>query len=198
MKKIFLTGEAGIGKSTVVNKVLHLLGLSPGGFRTERCLVNGEVLGFKIVDIATDNERLIARFTERGRLVGRQPCFDEKPLPWWGRRQQGISQIKRDRALVPYPEGFEDVGVKAIKRALACRDLIVMDELGFLELEAPRFQEAVFAALKGPQPVLVVLKKAQNSFLDGIRSLEEIEVIEVREDNRDRLPGEIAEHLRGP
>jgi nucleoside-triphosphatase len=164
MIKIFLTGEVGAGKSTVVNKVLDLLGLSPGGFRTERCLMDGRVIGFRIVDVVTGNEGVMATIDERDRLV-------------------------------PHPEVFADVGVRALNRALACKDLIVMDELGFLELKAPQFQEAVLAALKGPKPILGVLKLAYNSFLDRIRGLNDVEVIEVREDNRDRLPMEIVQLL---
>lgn len=154
-----MTGELGAGKTTVVQKVLGHLNTSAGGFRTERCPA-----GFKITDIQTGNEGLIATVGEGG-------------------------------ALIPHPQVFEDIGVRAIRRALASEDLIVMDELGFLELKAPRFQEAVFAALKGSRPVLGVLKSAHNDFLDGVRALDNVEVIEVREDNRDRLPGEIAARL---
>ncbi len=154
-----------MGKTTVVQRVLGHLNTSGGGFRTERCPA-----GFKITDIQTGSEALIAAVGEGG-------------------------------ALIPHPHVFEDIGVKAIRRALASEELIVMDELGFLELGAAKFQEAVVATLQSPQPVLGVLKKARNSFLDMICEMDGVEVIEVREDNRDRLPGEIAERLdprRGP
>jgi nucleoside-triphosphatase len=160
MCKVFLTGEVGVGKTTVVIKVLDLLGGSQGGFRTERCPE-----GYKIVDIQTGSERLIATLDERG-------------------------------ALKPHPQAFEQIGVAAIERASASEGLVVMDELGFLELEAPRFQQAVFAALRGPHPVLGVLRSAHNDFLDAIRALDNVEVIEVRQDNREGLPEEIAELLK--
>jgi len=166
MRKILLTGEVGVGKSTVVDRVLHLLDFPFGGFRTERLSAGGRLIGFRIVDIGTYSAGPIAKIAGEGRLI-------------------------------PHPQAFEDIGVQAIDRALASKDLIVMDELGFLELEAPRFQEMVLAALKGPKPVLGVLKRGHNSFLDGIRALDDVEVIEVREDNRDRLPLEIAKALKG-
>jgi nucleoside-triphosphatase len=97
--------------------------------------------------------------------------------------------------LIPYPQGFEDVGVEAIQEAME-RELIVMDELGFLELGAPRFQEAVLATLRGPKPVLGVIKPERNSFLDAVRAIAGLKVIEVREENRARLPFEIVGLLR--
>lgn len=159
MRKVFLTGEVGVGKTTVLTKVLGLFSGSHGGFRTERCPE-----GYKIVDIQTGSESPIATVDERGSLKSR-------------------------------PQGFEKIGVRAINRASVSEDLIVMDELGFLELGAPRFQEAVFAALRSPQPVLGVLRKGRNSFLDRIRELDNVEVIEVREDNREGLPEELAQLL---
>lgn len=160
MGKVFLTGDRGVGKTTVVTEVLDLLGVSHGGFRTKPCPG-----GYKIVDIGSGSETPIAKVDERG-------------------------------AWKPHPAGFEQIGVEAMERALRSKNLILMDELGFLELGAPRFQQAVLAALKGPQPVLGVLRSAHNDFLDAIRALDNVEVIEVREDNREDLPEEIAELLR--
>ncbi|MCR4404439.1 MAG: nucleoside-triphosphatase [Candidatus Acetothermia bacterium] len=97
--------------------------------------------------------------------------------------------------LIQYPAAFEEVGVAAIARALDSKDLVVMDELGFLELAAPRFQEAVLAALRGAKPVLGVVKQERNPFLDKIRALQEITLVEVRKENRDLLPIEIARLL---
>lgn len=102
---------------------------------------------------------------------------------------------KGSRGLIHNPSAFESLGVEAITNALLSKELLVMDELGFLELAAPRFQAAVFAALRSKKPVLGVLKRERNGFLDGIRALSEVTLIEVRKDNRDGLPLEIAQLL---
>jgi len=165
--KILLTGAVGSGKSTVVDGVLRLLQVAYGGFRTTRCLVDNRRAGFTITDIMTGATALIAEFSADGELIA-------------------------------HPEGFETIGVRAIKRALAAEEIeiIVMDELGFLELGAPRFQAAVLQALHGPKPVLGVLKQRHNSFLDEIRMLHNVRIINVDKHNRDRLPAEIAPALR--
>lgn len=157
-----------MGKSTIVNRALQLLHLPYGGFRTERLLREGGLNGFRITDIVTGKAGLIARIDGEG-------------------------------GLIPHPEAFERIGVEAINRALTSksRELIVMDELGFLELGAPRFQEMIFLALKRPKSVLGVLKLAHNSFLDKIRAMDEIEIVEVREDNRDGLPLAIVKAFKG-
>jgi nucleoside-triphosphatase len=158
--KIFLTGKVGVGKTTILTKVIGALKTGAGGFVTERVLASPGpaasvsavpsraragsrrpglgVVGFSIRDLATGRTAPIARFEECG-------------------------------ALRPHPEGFETVGVAAIETALEPGPrpgrgrpppvgLIVMDELGFLEKDAPRFQAAVFRALSGPLPVIGVLK----------------------------------------
>lgn len=160
--KILLTGRSGAGKTTVLNRALTLLGVEPGGFRTERCRLEGGLLGYRIVDLLT------GRAAPIGKVIEGRP--------------------------VPLPEGFEEVGVEALHRAME-RDLIVMDELGFLELSAPLFQEAVLAALTGPKPVLGAIKPVRNAFLDAVRASPGLELIEVREENRDRLPLELARLL---
>ncbi len=106
-----------------------------------------------------------------------------------------IGKVLASGRVIPCPQGFEEVGVEALQRAME-RELIVMDELGFLELGAPRFQEEVFAALRSSKPVLGVLKQERNSFLDAIRALAGIKLLELQEENRDRLPLEIVRLLR--
>ncbi len=82
-------------------------------------------------------------------------------------------------------DAFEGVGAQAIRHAMACDRLIVMDELGRFELRAPGFRQAVMDALAGPVPVVGVLRVDSNPFLDAIRSREDTTVVEVTEGNRE-------------
>ena len=54
-----------------------------------------------------------------------------------------IAEVEEGK-LQSHPEAFEELGARAIARALDSPEveLIVMDELGLLEGEAPRFQAA--------------------------------------------------------
>ncbi|HAV20939.1 MAG: nucleoside-triphosphatase [Bacillota bacterium] len=82
-------------------------------------------------------------------------------------------------------ESFDTVGADSIRRGISGANLIIMDELGRFELDAYEFRQAVMEALDSPVPVLGVLKRDDNPFLNGIRSREDTEVLEVTEENRD-------------
>jgi nucleoside-triphosphatase len=92
--------------------------------------------------------------------------------------------------------GFEGIGKAAIERALAERDIVVMDELGRFELDCKEFQKSVFSAINSDRNVLGVLKNESNPFLDKIRSLKEIVIMEVTEDNREFIPELIEKNIR--
>ena len=53
----------------------------------------------------------------------------------------------------PFPEVFDTLGVSCLAN-IPPQSLVVMDELGFLESQAPRFTQAVLDALSGPAQVL--------------------------------------------
>jgi len=74
---------------------------------------------------------------------------------------------------------FAELGVAAIERALARGGPVVMDELGRLELGAPRFLAAVWTALESPVAVVGVLKYEPNPFLDRVRARPDVLVVDV-------------------
>lgn len=82
---------------------------------------------------------------------------------------------------------FDALGCAALAQSGNAR-LLLMDELGPAEAEALAFQRAVLAALDGPTPVLGVLQQADSPFLRRIAGREDVAVVEVRRENRDRLP----------
>ncbi len=86
-----------------------------------------------------------------------------------------------------YSSVFDTAGVRAIRRAVEGADLVLLDELGRMELRAARFQEQVFAVLRGGRRVLGVVKAEANPFLDAVRAAQGVEVLEVTLDNRDAL-----------
>ncbi len=171
MRNIFLTGEVGIGKSTVIRKVLSMLpDASCGGFRTVSLapITEGSVL-----DV----------FIERA----------------WEQTPHDVAHRAGSRfghgRFSPYPEVFDTVGTSILSSPPAAAMLILMDELGMMENDAFLFRRAVLEALDGPLPVLGVIKPRHSDFLDTIRAHDNCTVFEVTKDNRDCLPSSLVELL---
>ena len=85
-----------------------------------------------------------------------------------------------------YPETFNKFGVDCLT---ATPDgLIVMDELGFMELEAEDFCNKVLECLDGDIPVLATAKAGHDvEFLNNVLNHPNAEVFFVYEENRDEI-----------
>lgn len=122
MKRLFLTGDMGCGKSTAIAKALgDRLGRC-GGFLTRRVRDgNGTLQGFELC--STDGSKSMEFLV----------FIDGKP--------------------VIYPVSFETLGVKLLEG-----QVLILDEIGGVELLCPRFAAALYAVLESGVPILGVLK----------------------------------------
>ena len=157
-KHLFLTGRKQVGKSTVLRTLLEGRDAVIGGFRTQRVGVEG---GANIYMLPPTGE----------------PEYPEENILF--RRRQGRTIMEDD--------AFDRLGAFLLK-SLPGADLILMDELGPNEAEAYGFQRAVEQALDGDAPVYGILQMADSEFLDRIAAREDVCVITVTEENRDKLP----------
>lgn len=169
-KNLLLTGLPGVGKTTVVKKVLNLLplDLKIDGFLTEEVREGGERVGFQIVTM--DGQRV---WLARKGL--RSPCRVGK---------YGVDVGAIESVIVP-----------TLKRALETADLIVIDEIAKMELSHPAFAEILLKCLESIKPVLGVIQKSHLPFLNKIRSRGDVWLWEVTPSNRDQLPQRIAAQL---
>jgi nucleoside-triphosphatase len=88
---------------------------------------------------------------------------------------------------------LESIGLRALKSALAC-DLIVVDEVGPMELQSDKFCQAVDKVLASEKPTLAVVKLGYTHPLaQKIRRT--FTLVSVTKENRDSLPAETAEEL---
>jgi nucleoside-triphosphatase THEP1 len=177
---VFLQGPKGVGKTTVLFTVLnscvrHTRWQSPCGPglcapNLRRLKVGG--FGVKRVfsregRVGLDMIDLLTR--ERARLVAIHP----------------------DGKRTMYREAFVKIGLPAIERAVRLADIVVMDELGKIELGVPLFTTAVLDILAGPVPVAGVLKDESNPFLDAVRAMPGVRVITVSPGSRERASREL-------
>ena len=154
-KHIFLTGEIQVGKSTLIDRVLHRHpGWRTGGFKTVTASSSGGE-GHRAVYL----------------LPAGQPDAPRGPGNLVGIRL-GKGQRTANSAV------FDQEGVKLLSCSQQA-DLVIMDELGTMENEALMFQQQVLSVLEGERPVLGVLKKKETPFLRSIRDRKDVRIIEL-------------------
>ena len=167
MTKILLTGRPGIGKTTIIRAVVsELTGVKANGFYTQE-IKEGTRKGFKLITLDGREEVLAHRDLSTPFRVGKY----------------SVSLA-----------GLERVGVPAIMDGLK-GDLVVIDEIGRMELYSEKFRDAVMEALKSPTPLLGTIMAKPDQFVDRIKEEERVEVVEVTYSNRDKLAKRIADTL---
>ena len=173
MGNIFLTGAVQAGKSTAIGRFLSANpALRIGGFVTRKLPARE--------DGAEEDVYILPPVWTEADLV---------PERRTARRSGGVWRLT--------PEAFDAEGCALLRRR-GPFDLLLMDELGRMELPAAAFRAAVLAALDGGVPVLGVVKPESNPFLDAVRAHPRSAVLEVTAENREQIPGEIARRLGRP
>ncbi len=157
-KNVLVTGRPGVGKTTLVRAVVDALGVRAAGFVTREIREGGERVGFSITDLDGPSGVLARVDLASAYRVSRY----------------GVNR-----------EDLERVGVAALDRAPGDARLIVMDEIGRMELCSELFQNAVHRALESAVPVLAAIQDHANPFLDAIRARGDIELLRITETDRD-------------
>lgn len=164
-KHILLCGEKGVGKSTLIRRLLEQAQLTVGGFCTKMDENAGEVM--RPIYIYPAAVPVKQRRRGKENLVGRCGNFG---------RQKEI-----------FPEVFDTLGAAYLQDIHGCQ-VIVMDELGFMETDACGFRSAVLQTLDGNVPVLAAVKDRMDvEFLRQVCAHPQAEVVHIDPENREEL-----------
>ena len=82
---------------------------------------------------------------------------------------------------------LKTVGVAALRAALAAGHLVVVDEIGPMEILSEGFRSVVREALAADAPLLDTIGRRSTPFTDWAKGLHAVMLLEVRPDNRDAL-----------
>ena len=159
--RLLLTGPPRVGKTTLVRQVVSNLGERAGGFYTQEVRdASGRRAGFRIVTLAGEAGWL-ARLGRHG-----NHCL--------GKYAVDVAELDR-------------LGVSAIRSALAQKEIVVIDEIGPMELFSEAFRAVVLEALSSPTALLATIVARPHPWADGVKRTPHVQLIHVTVANRDRL-----------
>jgi nucleoside-triphosphatase len=165
-RRVLLGGPPGCGKTTAIDAALRelvLAGVPVGGFVTrERRNEAGRRYGFDVLALAGPSRQVSDVGWSTGVRVGRY----------------GVD--------IP---AFEAVALPALRRAMGSGDgVVVIDELGLVQLNSPAFVELLAELLGTSKPILATVHTKPHRVTDAIKARPDFELIAVTEANRDTLP----------
>lgn len=164
-----LTGSPGTGKTTVIRQAIAGSEAKAGGFYTEEIRSGGTRQGFRLVTL-DGHDAILAHVDSRSRYR--------------------VSKYGVD------VQNLDSIGVAAINQAIEISDLIVIDEIGKMELFSPRFREAVLKAIDSGKKVLGTIMLSPNPFADNIKCHPKVKVIQLTRANHDEVLREILDWLK--
>ncbi|MFH1293136.1 MAG: nucleoside-triphosphatase [Pseudomonadota bacterium] len=162
--KTLITGEPGVGKTTIVQKIIDRMPLvNMAGFCTAEIQYKGLRLGFELQGLNEQHRTLAHVDIDSQHRVGKY----------------GVDTA-----------GFEEF-LETLDLLNPNVELIVIDEIGKMELFSNRFRNLVCDALNSDKQVLASIPIKGNEFIRKIRQRVDIHLFEVTHGNRDYLPDAI-------
>ena len=158
-----------MGKTTVIMKVIEGFRGRAGGFYTEEIRRGNIREGFRIKTL-DGRDGILAHVNRPGPFrVGRY----------------GVDV-----------DAFDEIAIPSLERALERGELIIIDEIGKMELFSSRFRSLIRRILASDERILGVIHQRSDPFSQRIRQWPAVEILTVTEKNRSSLPSIILEKLR--
>jgi len=169
MKQAYLlTGRPGTGKTSLIKQAIAGMGSKAGGFYTEEIRSRGVRLGFKLVTL--DGQSAILAHIDI-----HSPYRVSK---------YGVDIDSLDR-----------VGVSALNQAAKECNLVVVDEIGKMELFSANFREAVLRIIDSGKRVLGTIMLNSNPWADTIKLKPQVKVIAITQANYHQVLKDLLEWL---
>ena len=170
MKQVYLlTGRSGTGKTSLVKQVVAQMKGEAGGFYTEEIRTQGGREGFRLITLHGE-EAILAHVSIH-------------------------SPYRVDKYGVDI-SGLEQVGVPALYEAARQCDLVVIDEIGRMELFSAKFREAVSYVVSSGKKILGTIMLNPNPWADAIKRQPRVNLITVTRNNYHQILAELLYWLK--
>jgi nucleoside-triphosphatase len=153
----------------MIRRVVNDLAQPSGGFYTEEMRKSGRRVGFKLVT-----------------LDGKEAVFAHVNF----KTPERLGKYGLDLS------ALETIGVEAVREAVGARRLVVIDEIGPMEVRSTPFRNAVLDALDSEVAMLATIVARSLPFTDAIKVRSGVTVLEVRLDNREELVSKLSDRFQ--
>jgi nucleoside-triphosphatase len=169
---ILLTGRPGSGKTTLVMRLVEGFaadGFKAGGFITEEIREGPHRVGFEVRDLG-GGTAILAHVGYKGKhRVGKY----------------GVDV-----------EAFERIALHALKIGKKEADLLVVDEIGRMELFSSTFRSTLLGLLAAPVPLLATVHAGKDDFSEDVLLRDDVFVFCLSPTQRENLLEVIDESMR--
>jgi nucleoside-triphosphatase len=161
----FVTGQSGVGKTRVLLRVAKRLkekGYKVGGMVSSEVREGGVRVGFEIIDVKTGRRGWLAHINQ---LKG----------PKVGKYRVNLNDLN-------------GIGACSILEAARNADIVIIDEIGPMELFSSAFREAIVYAMKSKKLIVgTIHQRVRHQLLTTIGSNNNTEIFKVTLENREQL-----------
>jgi len=169
MESIFLlTGQPGSGKTRLIKQAVAKLEIKAGGGYAEEIKSRGVRQGFRLVTLDGETTVLSHLYFQSPHRVSKY----------------GVDV-----------ESLDKVGVTAINRAVKECDLVVIDEIGKMELFSAKFREAVLNILNSGKRLLATIMLNPNPCADAIKNQPQVKLVTLTRTNHPQVMAELQDWL---
>ncbi len=164
-----LTGMPGTGKTSLIRQVASTLGDKAGGFYTEEIRIKGVRQGFRIVT-----------------LDGQTSVLAHVNIK---------SPFKVSKYGVDI-EGLDSIGVSALQKAAAECDLVIVDEIGKMELFSEKFRNTVLGIIESGKKVLGTIMLKSDPWANQIKKKPQVKLLLVSRNNHTEVLQELEQYVK--
>lgn len=162
---MFVNGRPGVGKTSVLLRAVEGLktkGYKIGGMLSREVREKGMRIGFEIIDFYSERRGWLAHVNQP---VG----------PKVSKYRVNLNDL-------------DIIGAGSIRDAAKNAQIIIIDEIGPMELFSRAFREAVVEAMNSGKPLLGTIHfKARDPLINLIKNRDDAEIIEVTYENRTHI-----------